>query len=946
MALNIYYQNVRGLRTKTLDLKLNSSAFGYDIYCLTETWLNANILDSEIFDLNMYTVYRRDRNYLSCGTTLGGGSLIAISNKFSSCRKYAYESNVDFLEDIWVKIKINNSSHLHICVLYISPNKALNVYSKHFDCVRDYISSIDQNDNVIIVGDYNIPEITWTRTQHSFLLPITCSLISDELLNMISFTQLHQFNSTFNILGGLLDLVLCDTTTNSLRVTSATQPLLPIDHFHPPLEMIYTLRIENIKTRRDVVCNFKRANYDQIRTAFDTVDWNILTPMDCEHAVGYFYNFLSDLISRFVPKKRRSKYYPDWYSGVLINLIKEKAKFKKKYRIYHQNEHYNRFSRIRANIKVEMERCHQDYIRKIQESIQTDIRKFWSYSRSFKKSSSVPQSVFFNQATSQSPTSVCQLFADFFKSVYPTVNYISQLNSRNDIEVNNLLVIREANVLEAIKYCSVNKGPGTDEVPMSFIREISTNITPPLTRLFNKSLSSGIFPAVWKRSIITPIFKKGNRCDVTNYRPISILNSFSKIFEKIVRDIVFDIVKPILNPRQHGFIKKRSTTTNLIEYTEYISRSLNAGKEVHAIYTDFSKAFDTVDFSILIQKLELYGIHGTLLRWLESYLINRSLYVAIDGWKSGCFSPTSGVPQGSILGPLLFIIFINDLVRDLSCEYLLYADDLKIFRVVNNVNDCLYIQNDLGILDNWCTQNKLYLNIEKCFFLRFSLKINKIDFMYTLGSKSLNIVNQAKDLGVIFDSKLSFGLHIKNIVNKAYRALGFICRITKQFTNEKCFVTLYVSLVRSHLEYASQIWNPFNITYIDNIEKVQRKFTRFLNFKMGRPSATYEERLSHFHLMKLNTRRMYLDMTLMYKFLHDMVECNVFQYFSFNDNFNAVYNIRRTYTFNLITPRIDVLKYAPLNRMQSNFNNNFNHLDVMNINFFAFKSSVLGVLSL
>lgn len=280
-------------------------------------------------------------------------------------------------------------------------------------------------------------------------------------------------------------------------------------------------------------------------------------------------------------------------------------------------------------------------------------------------------------------------------------------------------------------------------------------------------------------------------------------------------------------------MKARSTGSNLIEYINYISKALDRGLEVHAIYTDFSKAFDTVDHTILIAKLKKFGITDSLLHWFESYLSNRTLFVSFNGSVSSKFTTMSGVPQGSVLGPILFNIFINDLSEKLNCNFLLFADDLKIYTTITSIYDCIMLQNDINALFNWCGVNNLKLNIQKCNFMAFTNRIIPLQTNYFIDGEELVKPDSVKDLGVIIDSKLKFDLHIDYIVIKSYRMLGFIMRTTKQFNNSDCIKLLYNALVRSNLEYNTYVWTPFQSNHILKLERIQRNFTRQLAFKFN-----------------------------------------------------------------------------------------------------------------
>ena len=253
------------------------------------------------------------------------------------------------------------------------------------------------------------------------------------------------------------------------------------------------------------------------------------------------------------------------------------------------------------------------------------------------------------------------------KAKYFNSNYAADDNTDIDIpelinsDILHQISIPKIEVRKCLQKVNVIKNGGPDGIPNIFLRETALTISKPLTIIFNKSLQHGIFPDFWKTSQLVPLPKKGPKSCIENYRPICILNAFSKIFEKVVYRRVFNQVKSEIDINQHGFFANRSVESNLLEYTHFIATALDESTEVHAIYTDFRKAFDRVNHRILCKKLYAIGIRGKLLEWFGSYLKNRRQYVAFCGSKSESFSPSNSVPQGSILGPLLFLIFINDL---------------------------------------------------------------------------------------------------------------------------------------------------------------------------------------------------------------------------------------------------------------------------------------------
>ena len=242
-------------------------------------------------------------------------------------------------------------------------------------------------------------------------------------------------------------------------------------------------------------------------------------------------------------------------------------------------------------------------------------------------------------------------------------------------------------------------------------------------------------------------------------------------------------------------MKGRSTTTNLVVITQFIAKSIDMQAQTDVVYTDFSKAFDRLDHSILLRKLKLLGLSSPFLMLFVSYLSNRKQYVVFNGFRSVEYLATSGVPQGSVLGPLLFNIFIDDIVTDLEVNCLLYADDLKFFDVVRDVGDCEKIQRNLDKISRWCLLNKLSLNTQKCNVMSFTLKSSTIVFNYTLEGTTLERPDIFRDLGVIYDKKLSFSKHIETIVCEAYRSYGFIARNSRDFVDLNTIKMLYNCVV-------------------------------------------------------------------------------------------------------------------------------------------------------
>ena len=358
-------------------------------------------------------------------------------------------------------------------------------------------------------------------------------------------------------------------------------------------------------------------------------------------------------------------------------------------------------------------------------------------------------------------------------------------------------------MLKELNNIKLNTSTGSEKMPAAFICDCAQRLCYPLTVIFNLSIANGEYPDIFKRNNIIPIYKlKGTKDDVESYRGISIQPILAKVFERLVKKRLGPHMINHISHNQHGFLPKKSCFTNLCCYSDYISKCIDDKYDVHSVYTDFKKAFDIVPFNLLLYKLQRrFGICGVELKWFKSYLQNRFQRVVLNGVESTWVTVTSGVPQGSILGPLLFIMYIDDICEQCkNSESLLFADDGKIYRVIKYIADCLKLQLDLDRIYKWTIDWKLDLSLDKCVTICFSNKIrNKIIYSYKFGSHVIENVNTVKDLGVYFSSNLNFKHHIEFIISKASRMLGFAYRSTKCFKDNSVLLTLYKSYVRSRL---------------------------------------------------------------------------------------------------------------------------------------------------
>ena len=339
------------------------------------------------------------------------------------------------------------------------------------------------------------------------------------------------------------------------------------------------------------------------------------------------------------------------------------------------------------------------------------------------------------------------------------------------------------------------------------------------------------------------------------------------MLESILREVVMNhlIQEDLLSDKQYGFIGKRSTVTQLLHYIDQCCETMAQGKVVDCVYFDFAKAFDTVPHRRLMKKLECYGIGGDLLGWIAAFLSDRKQLVKVNAAKSTINPVVSGIPQGSVLGPLLFVIYINDLPEKVVSDLFLFADDTKILKTIDSVEDSLVVQDDINELEKWSQDWLLKFHPDKCHVLTIGKFSNiKHAHRYQLGGNELEHVFEEKDLGVLIDSELTFEEHISKQVNKANSILGVIKRSFNDLS-PSAFCTLYTTFVRPHLEYAQSVWQPKLRRNINLIEGVQRRATKSIPQYRNLP---YGERLRRLQIPSLEFRRLFCDMVQIYKHIH------------------------------------------------------------------------------
>ena len=768
------------------------------------------------------------------------------------------------------------------------------------------------------------------------------------ILNYYNEFNFFQFNKIVNYNHEMLDLVF--TTLRHLIVNQSTEPLLECDPYHPALILNFSLCMRTAPVRvAEWRRDFYRANYEAINNYLGSILWDkTLLDLEVNEAVELIYYHLNFAVSNYVPiNKLRALTYPKWFSKELISLTKGKKAAHRKYKTTNLYSDYLSFMRFRSRCKSLSEKCWRDYACNSEININNNANNFWQFVKSLKSSKCPPtqiqQTVEGSISYIEDENAIANCFADYFETTYSNDSIqMKNLNYSHVLDISSLEITIDE-VFNCLNSLRKSSAPGIDGFPTIFYHSCNYIMTRVLWLIYNKSLSCGVFPSAWRALLVTPIFKGGDRMLTSNYRPICKQNVMAKIFESIIASKLTILSKNVIIKEQHGFATGRSTTTNLLVYHDFINTSIESGSPVDTIYTDFRKAFDSVSHSLLIDKLQILGISGTFLKWLGDFVMHRSQVVKFKNGFSRVINVTSGVPQGSHLGPLLFNLFINDIGRVFeNSSFLLYADDLKIYKRVNNSVDAMLLQQDLNKLFSWCKSNGMQFNLSKCHVMHFTRRRDRPVYNYSIGGERLSEVDSFRDLGVIFSSNLTFDTHIRSASARASRQLGFVLRSSKHFKSVQTLKILYCALVRPLLEYCSPLWAPYQRNQCSMLERIQHHFLRRASAHMNKPMKIqdhcYTSILQELNLVSLENRRAFIDMLLLFRIVNGLVDCSdLLSCIKFHIPMRS---LRGNAFFHEETHRTSYGKFKPLNRMCSMANTLPDKIDFFNMSSMQFKKAL------
>ena len=863
-----------------------------DVIFITESWLSSKHPDA-FLDLNEFVIFRKDRHD---GNDAHGGVLIAVKPYLNPI-SVSIDTNS---EVCFINCSVSNTN-LMLGVVYRPPSLPRTMNQQLFNIIRNTLWT---SNRFCIMGDFNFPSIDW-NTLSSNILEESRFL---DVLNELNVSQ-NVYEPTRE--NAILDLCLT-SNDDSITDLKVNEPFSTSDHSYITLNINLPVK----KPRKKFLYrDYDAVDYELLRAHLATIDWDSYFDGfddDCNILWITFKSVMDDLVSEYVPVKEFSERKVPWYTPVLKTMDRKK---KRKYRKWKRNpcpRNLREYKDYAKKVKKKVVSTKKHYEKRKFNDKNRNPKQFFSYVNSRTKSSQPVSNLIDNENDRlvTDPTEKANLLLRQYRSVFTHDNGILP-DSPQSVPANTFcdIVVDDRDIIKAMRKTNSNSSPGPDGFHPKFITKIFPYLIQPLKKIFNLSLSSGVVPDDWKFSEVIPIYKnnkKPNGC--ASYRPVCLTSYVSKVLEKVIHTKMLQYLSAsnVISDHQHGFLSRKSTTTNLFECLNDWTLALHEKRKLDVLYIDLEKTFDSLSHEKLLYKLSKVGIGGNLYNWFSNFLTGRHFCVNVDGSKSATSTVDSGIPQGTILGPLLFILFINNVSDVLtSSKIKLYADDSKLYGDTTTIEKCQTFERDILAVNEWFQQWQLRINFEKCEVLH--LGGNSLDFTYAINNNVIPCKDFCRDLGVCVDTDLKFNRHCSNIARSAHwRAKLFHDCFTCQDHDFSVF--LYVTYIRPIVESNTQVWSPWHREAIDRIENVQRRFTKFIP---GLFNVPYLGRLEILKLKSLEERRIMNDIIFLFKMLHNLVDLPFDNYFSFNTNATRGHSMK----LNKNHSRIDCRKYFFCNRV-------------------------------
>ena len=826
----------------------------FDILGITETKLRDNRVP--IININM-TGYK---TYSTTTEASKGGALIYVGDHLNTkpltnLDKIMYKPKQ--LESVFIEICNKGKKNIIVGCIYRHPSMEISEFNEDYlDPLMEELTA--KNKTVFLMGDFNIDLMKLDNDNQTlnFFDTMTSKLFIPHIIHPTRITSTTKtlidniFSNSSNFLNGI-----SGNLTLSISDHLAQFLIIPEDNDKVPKQAIIY--------KRDLK-NFDRENFilDLL-----SVDWDKVIESrknDPNESFNRFESSLNPLIDKYLPLKKLSKkevknYFKPWITSGIRKSIKRREKLYKKFIKAKEGStkdaYHTQYKELRNKIVQLCRQSKKNHYQKFFDENANNLKLTWKGIKQIinikNKDNKQPNAIMIDKVLNTDSKQIANEFNVYFSSIAEKLqsriyhqgqDFSKYLTDRN---INSFFIkpTDETEIKQIIKNININKASGPHSIPTEILHLVMEIIAYPLTQLVNMSFSNGVYFQNLKTSKALPVYKnKGNILECENYRPISLLSNINKIVEKLMHSRLYNFLTDSnsIYVNQFGFRKKHSTNHALIRLTEDIRSSLDNNEIVCGVFIDLQKAFDTVDHNILLSKLDYYGIRGTANEWFNSYLSNRRQFVSINGHDSGEVNMSYGVPQGSVLGPLLFLIYINDLHKALKYSTTRhFADDTYLLNSNHSPKQLQKQLNlDLRFLCNWLKANKISLNASKTELLIFRHPNKRVNFEFKIkiDGKKLIPSKYVKYLGVLIDSHLNWSYHINSLSSKLSRAIGMLAKI-RHYVSEGTLRSIYFGIFSSLLTYGSQIFGQIANKHLRRLEILQNKALRLIKFANYRASA-------------------------------------------------------------------------------------------------------------
>ena len=769
-------------------------------------------------------------------------------------------------ESIWIKVKQKSESFL-LGVLY-SPKTSDAEFFEQLDLNIEAALNISKN--VIIVGDFNEDLL------HSSKHYLKDVLLINSLHNVINEPTRGQ---------ALLDPILVPFEYSVLDKGVLDLPTLISDHKATFVTVPFDYPVSSSYKR--LVWLYKRGNYQQLKEYIESYDWNFINDAPIDDVAKQFQDAFLGLVKDCIPSKEVTIHTEDkpWYDSVIKTHSRLRDKLRRKAVNTQNHTHWQAYKSARNKVnnlkKHAKELFYSNLEDNLTDTMSNNKQDFWKIVRHFvkenKSSGSIPPLVITNENDETSMHVTDREKVECLNEYFTSISTLSQdqpalpnLIPKTDAKLDQI-IISEQEVIDMLETLNVNKASGPDGISNKMMKCVAKAIAKPLTSLYNPLLKHNHFPNIYKYSYVIPLYKKGERFLPSNYRPVALLSNVGKGMERIIFKRIYNFLSDnnLLYKYQSGFVPGHSTTHQLIDIYHHICQAFDHNQFSCMVFLDISKAFDRVWHAGLLHKLEQHGISGDLLRWISSYLSNRTQSVVLNSVTSTAKSTSAGVPQGSVLGPLLFLIYVNDISENLLSLTRLFADDSSLFFSTSNIRDIEGILNhDLMILTQWARKWMVNFNPNKTEAMLFRYLQDQEYPILLFDNVTVKFVSEHKHLGLIFSENMKWKCHIDSILTSASRMIG-IMRKLKYVFSRRSLNQIYVSYVRPVLEYSCVVWDGCTVEQQNSLEKLQNEAARIATGLTK--SVTLNRLYQECGWQTLQERRTNQKLKLMYKAVNGMV---------------------------------------------------------------------------